>query len=165
MSINAYNSQTGTSTVLANGQRLWMGTQSAHDAAVQAGTMPNNCLVSITDDFPTDSHFVDTDISNSITVNTGTLSYCFLSRDNNVYNLNVSITGVSASGSSGTLVMTVDTTKVPWITQTRNVPVTVGAVNDQVGVVVMNPNGKLTLYSQGTASITGNFLLDFTYIV
>ena len=50
MSVNAYNSQTGTTTVLANGQRLWMGTQAAHDAAVSAGTIPNNCLVAITDD-------------------------------------------------------------------------------------------------------------------
>lgn len=51
MSVNAY--QNGVSTNLTS-QRIWMGTKAAHDAAVQAGTMPNNALVAITDDYPTD---------------------------------------------------------------------------------------------------------------
>ena len=50
MSVNAYNSSTGVTTVLANGQRLWLGSKAAHDAAVSAGTIPNNCLIAITDD-------------------------------------------------------------------------------------------------------------------
>lgn len=50
MSVNKVNKTTGELVALANGTRMWIGTQSAHDAAVQAGTMPNNCMVCITDD-------------------------------------------------------------------------------------------------------------------
>lgn len=35
---------------LASGQRMWIGTSAAHDAAVLAGTMPNNCTVAIIDE-------------------------------------------------------------------------------------------------------------------
>ena len=51
MSVNAY--QNGVSTNLTS-QRIWMGTKEAHDAAQQAGTLPNNALIAVTDDFPTD---------------------------------------------------------------------------------------------------------------
>lgn len=51
MSVNKVNKQTGELVTLANGTRMWIGTQSAHDAAVAAGTMPNNCMVCITDDY------------------------------------------------------------------------------------------------------------------
>lgn len=50
MSVNRYNSSTGTLTTLANGQRMWIGTQTAYDSAEAAGTLPNNCLIAITDD-------------------------------------------------------------------------------------------------------------------
>lgn len=50
MSVNKVNKTTGELITLANGTRMWIGTQSAHDAAVAAGTMPNNCMVCITDD-------------------------------------------------------------------------------------------------------------------
>ena len=50
MSVNKYNDQTGELITLANGSRTWIGTKAAHDAAKQAGTLPNNCLVAITDD-------------------------------------------------------------------------------------------------------------------
>lgn len=49
MSINKYNSETGELVALAGGQQIWIGTQAAHDQAIAAGTMPNNCLVSILD--------------------------------------------------------------------------------------------------------------------
>lgn len=52
MSVNKVDKTTGELVTLANGTRMWIGTQSAHDAAVLAGTMPNNCMVCITDDFP-----------------------------------------------------------------------------------------------------------------
>jgi len=52
MSVNKVNKDTGELVTLANGTRMWIGTQSAHDAAVSAGTMPNNCMVCITDDYP-----------------------------------------------------------------------------------------------------------------
>ncbi len=52
MSVNLNNN--GTLVTLANGTRTWVGTKAAHDAAVQAGTMPNNCIVCITDDFPSE---------------------------------------------------------------------------------------------------------------
>lgn len=50
MSISKYDKETGTLTTLANGTRLWIGTKKAHDSAVEKGTMPNNCLVVVTDD-------------------------------------------------------------------------------------------------------------------
>lgn len=50
MSVNKYDSTTGTLTSVAASGRVWIGTKAQHDAAVQAGTMPNNCLISITDD-------------------------------------------------------------------------------------------------------------------
>ena len=49
MSVNKYSTTDGLVT-LANGSRMWVGTQAAHDAAKQAGTLPNNCLIAITDD-------------------------------------------------------------------------------------------------------------------
>lgn len=51
MSVNKYDSTTGKLITLAGGTRMWIGTQSAHDLAVQNGTMPNNCMVCITDDY------------------------------------------------------------------------------------------------------------------
>ena len=51
MSVNKVNKTTGELVTLANGTRMWIGTQSARDAAIQAGTMPNNCMVCITDDY------------------------------------------------------------------------------------------------------------------
>ncbi len=50
MSLNKYDPSTGKLTTLANGQRIWLGTKAAHDAAEAAGTLPNNCLIAITDD-------------------------------------------------------------------------------------------------------------------
>lgn len=54
MSTNLIDKQTGELITLASGTRMWIGTKSAHDSAVQLGTMPNNCMVCITDDFPTE---------------------------------------------------------------------------------------------------------------
>ena len=51
MSSNKVNKTTGELVTLANGMRCWIGTKAAHDAAVQAGTMPNNCMVALTDDY------------------------------------------------------------------------------------------------------------------
>lgn len=50
MSVNKVNKTTGELVTLANGTRMWIGTKTAHDLAVQQGTMPNNCMVCITDD-------------------------------------------------------------------------------------------------------------------
>lgn len=50
MSVNKYDSSTGTLTTVANGQRMWIGTQTAYDSAEAAGTLPSNCLIAITDD-------------------------------------------------------------------------------------------------------------------
>lgn len=51
MSVNKVDKTTGELVTLANGTRMWIGTQSAHNLAVQQGTMPNNCMVCITDDY------------------------------------------------------------------------------------------------------------------
>lgn len=45
----AYNNN-GQLVTLASGQRMWIGTSAAHEAAIQAGTMPNNCTVAIIDE-------------------------------------------------------------------------------------------------------------------
>lgn len=50
MSVNKVDKTTGELVTLANGTRMWIGTKTAHDLAVQQGTMPNNCMVCITDD-------------------------------------------------------------------------------------------------------------------
>ena len=50
MSVNKYDSTTGTLTTLATGDRTWVGTKAAYDAQKQAGTLPNDCLIVITDD-------------------------------------------------------------------------------------------------------------------
>ena len=49
MSINKYTTAEGLVT-LANGSRMWVGTKAAYEAAKQAGTMPNDVLIAITDD-------------------------------------------------------------------------------------------------------------------
>ena len=50
MSLNKYNAITGELENIASGQRTWVGTRAAYDAAKQAGTLPTNALVCITDD-------------------------------------------------------------------------------------------------------------------
>lgn len=50
MSVNKYNASTGELTNLASGSRIWAGSKAAYDAQKQAGTLPNNCIICITDD-------------------------------------------------------------------------------------------------------------------
>ena len=49
MSVNRYTTAGGLQT-LANGQRIWVGTESAHQQEKLAGTLPKDCLVAIIDD-------------------------------------------------------------------------------------------------------------------
>ena len=51
MSVSKYNKTTGELVTLASGVRMWVGAKTAHDLAVQQGTMPNNVMVCITDDY------------------------------------------------------------------------------------------------------------------
>lgn len=71
MSLNKYDAATGTLTTLANGQRIWLGTKAAHDAAEAAGTLPTNCLIAITDDGDIGGvvDFVAEDNMNAVTSN------------------------------------------------------------------------------------------------
>ena len=50
MSVNKYNSQTGELTTIASGQRTWIGTKEAYEQQKQAGTLPTDCLICITND-------------------------------------------------------------------------------------------------------------------
>lgn len=50
MSLNKYNATTGELENIASGQRTWVGTRAAYDTAKQAGTLPTNALICITDD-------------------------------------------------------------------------------------------------------------------
>lgn len=71
MSVNAVNKTTGELVTLANGSRIWIGIKSAHDLAVQQGTMPNNCMVCITDE----SNSVLPDWSNAQSVELSTTEW------------------------------------------------------------------------------------------
>lgn len=48
MSVNKVNND-GTLTTLASGQRVWIGSKTAHQSLVNSGKMPNNVLVINTD--------------------------------------------------------------------------------------------------------------------
>ena len=48
MSVNKYIN--GELITLANGSRTWIGSKEAYNAAKQAGTLPTDCLIAITDD-------------------------------------------------------------------------------------------------------------------
>ena len=48
MSVNKVNND-GTLTTLASGQRIWIGSKTAHQSLVSSGKMPNNVLVINTD--------------------------------------------------------------------------------------------------------------------
>lgn len=50
MSVNQVNQTTGELISLAGGTRTWIGTKVAYEQQKQAGTLPNNCLIAITDD-------------------------------------------------------------------------------------------------------------------
>ena len=50
MSLNTYDSSSGTLTTIASANRIWTGTKAEWQALVQAGTAPRNVLVAITDD-------------------------------------------------------------------------------------------------------------------
>lgn len=65
MSVNKRDVTTGELITLASGTRMWVGTKNAHDLAVQQGTMPNNCMVCITDDTTNGQTPVVMNISNS----------------------------------------------------------------------------------------------------
>ena len=54
----SYDKNTGTLTTLAtSGQRVWVGTEAQHKAAKQAGTLPNNTIICITDDEVDTCHY------------------------------------------------------------------------------------------------------------
>lgn len=57
MSVNRYDPTTGSLTNIAAGQRTWVGTQAAYKAAKQAGTLPNNAIIAITDDEVDHNHY------------------------------------------------------------------------------------------------------------
>lgn len=49
MSVNKYTTASGLQT-LANGSRTWIGTKAAYEAEQQAGTLPTDAIICITDD-------------------------------------------------------------------------------------------------------------------
>lgn len=51
MSTNFVDKNTGELVTLSSGVRCWIGTKAAHDIAVSTGTIGNNILVCITDDY------------------------------------------------------------------------------------------------------------------
>lgn len=76
MSVNSYDNQTKTLTSVAGGTRVWIGTDSAHTSAVSGGTMPNNCMVYITDDTSDQISNTPTAGSNLPISSDGVYQYC-----------------------------------------------------------------------------------------
>lgn len=62
MSVNVYNPQTGLLSAVASSNRVWTGTKAQFEAAQQAGTLPLNSVLFITDD-EEDYPIGNTDIS------------------------------------------------------------------------------------------------------
>lgn len=50
MSVNKYDHNSGQLTTLASGSRTWIGTKEAYESAKQAGTLPLNAIIMITND-------------------------------------------------------------------------------------------------------------------
>ena len=57
MSVNRYDASTGELTNIASGQRTWVGTKAAYKSAKDAGTLPNNAIIAITDDEQDHNHY------------------------------------------------------------------------------------------------------------
>lgn len=66
MSVNLRDKDTGELVTLASGVRMWIGSKAAHSAAVEAGTMPNNVMVCLTDDYE-DNNVIEEDITERCT--------------------------------------------------------------------------------------------------
>ena len=67
MSVNLFKD--GELINIAAGSRVWIGTKEAHAQAVAAGTMPNNCIVCITDDNTEAADVVEAGNMNPVTSN------------------------------------------------------------------------------------------------
>ena len=57
MSVNRYNASTGELINIASGQRTWVGTKEAYKSAKQAGALPNNAMIVITNDEQDHNHY------------------------------------------------------------------------------------------------------------
>lgn len=126
MSVNKVNKTTGELVTLANGTRMWIGTQSAHDAAVQAGTMPNNCMVCITDDAIEGIQ----DITNKVTsVNPIGVDYVKYSRSNSAILLEFALSSQIEITTSQTALFTLPT-NVPKPTYNAYIPILATAGSD-----------------------------------
>ena len=68
--------ENGNLILTAGGTRTWIVTQAAHDRAVSAGTAPNNCLVAITDDYPTEEDSTGTGTFNATNIDTSKSNFC-----------------------------------------------------------------------------------------
>lgn len=79
----AYNNN-GQLVTLASGQRMWIGTSAAHEAAIQAGTMPNNCTVAIIDEAQIDATPTDAITNGDMHPVTSNAVYDALPKFNNV---------------------------------------------------------------------------------
>lgn len=74
MSLNKYNSSTGVLENIASGQRVVIYTKAAYEAAKQAGTLPADTLVMITDDVKEGGGFPLLDFDNAIELSTTELT-------------------------------------------------------------------------------------------
>lgn len=105
MSLNKYNSSTGVLENIASGQRAVIYTKAAYEAAKQAGTLPADTLVMITDDVKENSmpkldlaHKVD--IGGANTNYTTTADGCIAG---DIYKLQLSLDGdIMSVGDSST---------------------------------------------------------------
>lgn len=70
MSLNKYNSSTGVLENIASGQRVVIYTKAAYEAAKQAGTLPADTLVMITDDVKEGGEVPELDAANRVELST-----------------------------------------------------------------------------------------------
>lgn len=126
MSTNLYNKDTGELCTLSGSVRTWIGSKAAHTAAVNAGTLPSNCLIAITDDAIEGIQ----DITNKVTsVNPVGVDFVKYSRSNSAILLEFGMTNQIEITTSQTALFTLPT-NTPKPSVTAYLPILATAGND-----------------------------------
>ena len=140
MSINRYDSTTQQLTSLAGGTRTWVGTKAAYDAEKLAGTLPNNCLIVITDDEEELAQEVIQDDPRAVTSG-GVYEATKTKQDYNGYKCSFTRRNLSLTFTNG--VATFDATS--QFTTSEFIGVAIFPYNDIENAKVTSNNGILTI--------------------
>ena len=148
--------ENGNLILTAGGTRTWIVTQAAHDRAVSAGTAPNNCLVAITDDYPTE----EGDITDTVTITTSVITHGSISvwRMGNV----VIVNALSLAVTTGNATNFVLGTGFPKpVKETYNT--VTGSATKSLGQLHIRTNGTLDT-GWGLASDTAWYCGELVYL-